>query len=67
VIVADAQGKRVMDMKWGCQLRTQVGAKLLVNAKSETISSLPTFKPYLEQRRSIPTSLLNYSHRNLNI
>lgn len=54
VIVADATGTRAVDMNWGWQLRTQTGTKLLVNAKSETLSSLPTFRPYLGQRCLIP-------------
>ncbi len=40
------------EMSWGWN--TNFSDQPLINAKSETISSLPTFKPYLHQRCLIP-------------
>lgn len=48
-IVVDNQGRwECREMRWGWLVPWQNGP--LVNAKSETLTELPTFKPHLEQR-----------------
>ncbi len=48
VIVPEFDGFACREMKWGW--RVPWDKKPLINAKSETLTSLPTFKPHLEQR-----------------
>ena len=52
VIASDGSKPREVEMTWGWE--TGFSDQPLINAKSETIASLPTFRPFLEQRCLIP-------------
>jgi len=48
VIVPEHESFSARDIRWGW--RVSWDKKPLINAKSETVTTLPTFKPHLEQR-----------------
>ncbi len=52
VIVSERGQPREVAMSWGWQ--TAYSDQPLINAKSETLASLPTFRPFLNQRCLVP-------------